>query len=121
MSYNKKQFKGTCQGCGEYGHKQVNFPKLKGGYASPSAKNTRYRGPPKPFTCNYCKEPGHFVKDCPKLNKKNEKEKANVMTEKKDDDDKFNELYIDKIGLQCEAEVVQKKIRFDDKVKYISL
>ncbi len=88
-SYNKKQFKGNCQGCGEYGHKQVNCPKSKGGDASPSAKNTRWRGPPKPFTCNYCKKPGHFIKDCPKLKKKNEKEKANLVTEKKVDDDKF--------------------------------
>ncbi len=91
---------------------------MKGGDASPSEKNTRWRGPSKQFTCNYCKEPGHFVRNCPKLKKKNKQEKANLATEKKvDDDEKFDELYIDELGLRCKAEV-QKKVRFDYKVEY---
>ncbi len=52
------------------------------------------------------------------MKKKNEKEKTNVATERKDDDNKFVELYINKIGLRCEAVVVQKKVRFDDKVTH---
>ena len=49
-----------------------------------------------------------FVEDCPKLKKKNEKEKVIFMTEKKDYDDKIDELYIDKISLKCNTEVVEK-------------
>ncbi len=60
---------------------------MKGGDASPSEKNTRWRGPLKQFTCNYCKEPGHFARNFPKLKKKNEKGKANLATEKKVNDD----------------------------------
>ncbi len=44
------------------------------------------------------------------------------MTEKKvDSDEKFDELYIDEVGLQCEAKEVKKRVRFDDKVEYILL
>ncbi len=83
---------------------------MKGGDARPSVKNTCWRGPSKQFTCNYCKEPGHFVKNCPKLKKKNEKEKANLATEKKvDNDEKFDEFYMNEVGLQCEAEEVKKE------------
>ena len=118
----RSNLKGNCRGCGKYGYKQVNCPKSKGGDTSPSAKNIRWRGTSKPFTCNYYKEPGHFVKDCPKLKKKNEKEKANVATEKKvKDDEKFDELYIDEIGLQCKAEEVKQKVQCDDKVEYVLL
>ncbi len=119
-SYNWKQFKGTCRGCGKYGHKQVNCPKSKGGDASSSEKNMCWRDPLKQFTCNYCKEPGHFVRNFPKLKKKNKKEKSNLATEKKvDDDEKFDELYIDEVGLRCEAEEVKKRVQLDNKVEYI--
>ncbi len=56
------------------------------------------------------------------MKKKNEKEKANLATEKKlDDDEKFDELYINDVGLRCESEEVKKRVQFDDKVEYILL
>ena len=56
------------------------------------------------------------------MKRKNEKEKANLATEKKfNDDEKFDELYINKVGLRCEAEEVKKRVQFDNKVEYILL
>ena len=55
------------------------------------------------------------------MKKKNEKEKVKLATEKKvEDDAKFDELYIDEVGLRCEAKEVKKRVRFDNKVEYIS-
>ena len=97
------------------------LPKVKGQRRKSVCKKYVLAWATKQFTCNYCKEPSHFVRDCPKFKKKNEKEKANVVIEKKDDEDKFDELYIADICLQCDAEVVKKKVLFDENVEYIFL
>ena len=74
----KKQFKGWCTNCGEYGHKGVDCPKKK--------------------QCHYCKEIGHIKPNCPKRAADLAKRK-NASLAVEEEDDGLGELYIDEISL----------------------
>ena len=73
----KKQFKGRCAYCGEYGHKAVDCPnkkairiKVSNGYKKMNSTKRKYKGNghkdmPK-IKCYNCGEYGHYAHDCPK-------------------------------------------------------
>ena len=81
----KKQYKGRCSNCGEYGHKSANCSdkdKFSG-----SGNNTGYR-----FNgeCHYCHKKGHKKEDCRKLkadNAKKQKEQAKTAIDEIDEDE----------------------------------
>ena len=54
-----KQFKGTCNNCGQYGHKKVNCPELATSDESESPKLRKFKG--KYF---YCGKQGHMARNC---------------------------------------------------------
>ena len=77
---SKKQFKGCCEYCGEFGHEAANFPKKKSnqnkGSKGKSEQNKKHstKGDHKgkghkdmsKIKCYNCGEYGHYARDCPK-------------------------------------------------------
>ena len=75
-------YKGKCHNCGNIGHKSKDCRAPGGGaHASGSGGNKKSNSE---IECYYCHEKGHYKSDCPKLKKKNEREKANAAVEKKE-------------------------------------
>ncbi len=95
-----KQFKGTCNKCGKYGHKSADCK-------SNSSSNENGRTDKFTGRCNYCGKIGHKIKDCRVLKAK-EAEKGKVAideSESESDDDSYAEL-----GFAVRS---KKKVRFN--------
>ena len=69
----KSQFKGRCNNCGEYGHKEQYFRsnEMNDNINDNTGNKGRFNG-----TCNYCNEFGHKQADCYKKHR-NEQENFN--------------------------------------------
>jgi hypothetical protein len=90
----KKQFKGQCNNCSEYGHKAVDCPKRgnnpkqqKKPPALPKAGDIAHlvNADDGKDPCSYCDKPGHTIKDCWRIHgkPKNSKPKKTIDTSTK--------------------------------------
>lgn len=83
----KKQYKGRCSKCGEYGHKSADCSERnKSSGAGNSSENKKFDG-----ECYYCGKKGHRKSECRKLvadNAKKQKEQGKTAIEEVDEDDK---------------------------------
>ena len=120
----RKQFKGLCNKCGQYGHKSGD-PKCPEsdqnnqgggtGQTNNSDQSTRIKG-----NCHYCGKYGHKKADCRKRKKDlaNDAEKANAATDgaagESDDDESIAELGLTAVDRLAE-------VRFDPLVEVITM
>jgi len=113
----RKQFKGTCNTCGKYGHKGVDCPDRKENNSEGKEKGTSGKRLSKEMKsqlrCYYCKKKGHVKADCWKW-KAAEKAKNAVDGNASESESE------DELGFCCRAETeIEKEVRFDENVTYI--
>ena len=90
----KRQYKGSCTKCSKYGHKGTDCPELRRSDSEEDTKvRTKFRG-----NCFHCGDKGHKANESDRLLAKHGKH-SKIARELEDDDEKFDELYIDEIGL----------------------
>ena len=118
---HKKQFKGQCGYCGEYGHKKADCPNKnssqnKGSNGkSDQKKKHSTKGENKgkeqkdmsKIKCYNCGEYGHFVRDCLKPN-----DNANIAQENEQNKGFQNMLDLDNSSVSEECAMISLQTRF---------
>ena len=120
---HKKQFKGRCAYCGEYGHKAVDCPNKKsnqnkGFKWKPGQKkmfNTKreYRGKGhtdmSKIKCYNCGEYGHYAHDCPKPHGS-----ANIAQENEQNKEFADMMDLDNFCVSKECVMVCMDVHYED-------
>ena len=91
----KKQYKGRCGNCGEYGHKSGDCPDRKSS-SNNSSGGGKFQG-----KCHYCNIVGHKKADCRKRKRdlaNKESEKANVAIEETKNEDESDVQSLSELG-----------------------
>jgi hypothetical protein len=111
LSY-MKQFKGTCNSCGKYGHKGTDCPDRK----KPRTPGTDMKGILKTGSrfkglCHFCGVAGHRKVECYKY-LQGQAEKANFANIEVEDDDSESDMWenhgdYDELGLLCRVSLCQ--------------
>ena len=116
-----KQFKGTCNTCGKYGHKGLDCPERKennseGKNEGTGGKDRLSNDMKSKIRCYYCKKKGHMKADCRKWKATKAAEQAkNAIDENASKSDSEDEL-----GFCCRVEKkIEKKVWFDKNATYI--
>ena len=125
-----KQFKGSCNTCGKYGHKGIDCPERKGptkpGTGLKSIlKAGRFKG-----LCHFCGVAGHRKVECYKY-LQGQAETANFAKNEEEEDDSESDIWdshdgFDELGLLCRvsswqlSELDQPEVRTSKKRKCVS-
>ena len=106
----KKQYKGRCSNCGEYGHKSGDCSERdKPSSGTGNKTENRFNG-----ECHYCHKKGHKKEDCRKMkadNAKKQKEQAKTAIDEIDEDDKSVDESIAELGF-VGKDPASKKVTF---------